>query len=74
MKRLFWSCVIISNIFWFSACSGKQVKSVLDDISRDTYENSMRQQRYKYGDDPSYERPPTYDQYQQRRKESLEKN
>ena len=73
MKQLFWSSVIISNLFWFSACSSKQVKSVLDDISRDTYENSMREQRLKNRDDPSYEVPPTYDQYQQRRKETLEK-
>ena len=69
MKQLFCNCIIISFIFWLSACSNKQIKSVLDDISRDTYEKNMKKQRTENIGDSSYEVPPTYDQYQQKRKE-----
>ena len=52
-------------------CSKKQMKSVLDDISRDTYENNLRRQRNENLGDPNYEKPPSYDQYQRERKEML---
>ena len=71
MKQLFWSCIIISLLFWAPACSKKQIKSVLDDISRDTYENNLREQRIENIGDPNYEEPPSYDQYQRERKETL---
>ena len=71
MKQLFWSCIIISLLFWAPACSEKQIKSVLDDISRDTYENNLREQRIENIGDPNYEEPPSYDQYQRERKETL---
>jgi len=43
----------------------------LDDISRDTYENNLREQRIENIGDPNYEEPPSYDQYQRERKETL---
>ncbi len=71
MKQLFWSFIIISLLFWAPSCSEKQIKSVLDDISRDTYENNLREQRIENIGDPNYEEPPSYDQYQRERKEAL---
>ena len=71
MKKLLLSCIIVSLIFWIPACSKKQIKSVLDDISRDTYENNLREQRNENIGDPNYEEPPSYDQYQRERKETL---
>jgi hypothetical protein len=56
------------------ACSKKQIKSVLDDIARDTYEKNLRKQRIENIEDPNYEDPPTYDQYQRERKELLPDN
>jgi hypothetical protein len=41
----------------------------LDDISRDTYEKNLRKQRIETIEDPNYEEPPSYDQYQRERKE-----
>jgi len=45
-----------------------QVIVVLDDITRDTYENNIRKQRIENIGDPDYEEPPTYDQYQKQKK------
>jgi len=42
---------------------------VLDDICRDTYEKNVRKQRIENSDDPAYEEPLTYDQYQKQRKD-----
>lgn len=69
MKRLFLCFIIIILIFWAPACSKKQIKSVVDDISRDTYKKNLRKQRVENIGDPSYEEPPSYDQYQMDRKE-----
>jgi len=71
LKRLLWSCIVISIIFWVPACSKKQIISIFDDISRDTYENNLRKQREENIGKPNYEEPPTYDQYQRERKELL---
>jgi hypothetical protein len=71
LKQLFWSCIFISFILLAPSCSKKQIKSVLDDISRDTYENNLRKQRIENMEDPSYEEPPSYDQYQRERKKIL---
>ena len=71
MKQLFWGCIIIILIFWAPACSKKQIKSVVDDISRDTYENNLRKQHIENLGDPSYEELPSYDQYQRERKDML---
>jgi hypothetical protein len=71
LKRLLLSCIIISLIFWVPACSKKQMKSVLDDISRDTYEKNMKKQRIENIGDLNYEEPPSYDQYQRERKGML---
>ena len=60
-------CSIIIILFFSSACSKKQVTGVLDDISRDTYEQRVREQRIENWGDPTYEEPPTYDQYQKER-------
>ena len=65
-KKLFCSLIII--LFCGSACSKEQVTGVLDDISRDTYENKAREQHIENLGDPTYEEPPTYDQYQRERK------
>jgi len=67
MKQLLvYSFIII--LFSGSACSKKEVTGVLDDISRDTYEKKAREQRIENLGDPTYEEPPTYDQYQRERK------
>lgn len=71
MKKLLWGCVIISFLFWAPACSKKQVKSVLNDISRDTYEKQLRKRRIENIGNPNYEEPPSYDQYQRERNELL---
>jgi len=47
------------------------MKSVLDDISRDTYEKNMKKQRIENIGDPNYEEPPSYDQYQRERRDML---
>ena len=72
MKQLFCACFIIIFIIWAPACSKKQIKSVVDDISRDTYENNLRKQRIEHLKDPSYEEQPSYDQYQREIKEILQ--
>jgi len=61
-------CLLIIILFCGSACSKQQVAGVLDDISRDTYENKAREQNIDNLEDPAYEAPPTYDQYQRERK------
>ena len=71
LKKLFRICIIISLALLAPACSKKHVNSVLDDISRDTYENNLRKQRIENIEDPNYEEPPSYDQYQRERKEML---
>jgi len=68
MEKLFLNCIIISLIFLLSACSNKQIKSVFDDISRDTYENNMRKQRNENIVETNHEEPLSYDQYQKKRK------
>lgn len=70
MKQLLW-CSIIISLFFNSACSKKQITTVLDDISRDTYEKNVREQRIENLGNPTYEEPPTYDQYQRERKELI---
>jgi len=72
LKQHFWICFITIILFYLApACSKKNIISVLYDISRDTYENSLRQQRNENIDNPNYEEPPSYDQYQTERKENL---
>jgi hypothetical protein len=71
LKKLLWSCLIISFLFWVPACSEKQIESVLDDISRDTYEKNLRKKRIENIEDPNYEEPLSYDQYQRERKDML---
>ena len=43
----------------------------LDDISRDTYEKNVKEQRIENSENPNYKEPPTYDQYQKKRKELI---
>ena len=43
----------------------------MDDIARDTYEKNLRKQCIENIEDPNYEDPPSYDQYQRERKEML---
>lgn len=50
-----------------SACTKKQVKAVLGDMCRDTYEKKAREQHIENLENPAYEDPPTYDQYQRQR-------
>jgi len=72
LKQLFLAGFIVIFIIWAPACSKKQIKSVLDDISRDTYENNLRKQRIENFGDPIYEEQLSYDQYQRERKEILQ--
>ena len=55
-------------------CSKSKIASVLDDIFRDTYENSVRRQRNENIRKPNYEEPLSYDQYQRERKELIPDN
>jgi len=71
MKQILFCSIIISLILCIPACSKRKIASVLDDISRDTYENNLRKQRIENFGDPTYEEPPTYDQYQRERKELI---
>jgi len=64
-------CLFILILFCGSACSKKQAVGVLDDIVRDTYEKKAREQRVENLGDPTYEVPPTYDQYQRERKKLI---
>ncbi len=65
MTRHFFNItLLIGLILLFSACSNSQVTSVLEDISRDTYEKKMQEQRFENREDPTYQPPPTYDRYQ----------
>lgn len=68
MKQILWFFIIISLFLCLDACSKSRVANVLDDISRDTYENNVKKQRIENLEDPAYEEPPTYDQYQRDRK------
>ncbi|MDY6857551.1 MAG: hypothetical protein SWO11_23180 [Thermodesulfobacteriota bacterium] len=72
MKQLFWACFISIFIICAPACSKKQINSVVEDISRDIYENNLKKQRIENLGDPSYEEQPSYDQYQRKRKEMLQ--
>lgn len=65
-QKIAWAIFIM--LFAGSACSKQQVTGVLDDISRDTYEKKAREQRIEHLGDPTYENPPTYDEYQRERK------
>ena len=69
MKQILWHAIIISLLLCLGACSKNRIANVLDDISRDTYENSVKRERIENSDDPAYEEPPSYDQYQRERKE-----
>lgn len=69
MRQILWCSILISLIVCLSACSKSRSANVLDDISRDTYENSVKRQRIENMGDPAYEEPSTYDQYQRERKE-----
>lgn len=69
MKRILWFSIIISLLLCLDACSKSRIANVLDDISRDTYENNVKRQRIENLENPAYEEPPTYDQYQKERKE-----
>jgi hypothetical protein len=46
----------------------------LDDISRDNYEKNLRKQRIENIEDPNYEDPPSYNQYQRERKKIIQDN
>jgi len=71
MRQFFRNGIALCCVLLLSACSTKQATSVLDDISRDTYEKHRRKQRMENIANPNYEAPPTYDQYQQERQEML---
>ena len=71
MKQALCSFMIISLTLCMPGCSKSKIASVLDDISRDTYENNLRKQRIKNIGKPNYEEPLTYDQYQRERKELI---
>lgn len=70
LKVILCCSVLLSSTLYISACSN--VKMILDDISRDTYESKVRKaQRIENLDDPTQigQESPTYDQYQRERKE-----
>ena len=68
---MFRCAIIISLMLCVSACSKNRIGMILDDISRDTYENNVRAQRRENLGNPTYKEPPTYDEYQKERKKSI---
>ena len=70
LKQILWYLIIIS-LFFASACSNSQMTAVMDDISRDTYEKNVREQRTENIGNPTYEEHQTYDQYQRERKKLI---
>jgi len=71
MRQFFRNGIALCCVLLFSACSTKQAASVLDDISRDTYDKNRKKQRMENIANPNYAAPPTYDQYQKERQETL---
>lgn len=71
-QKLLWP--IITILICGSACTKEQVTGVLDDIARDTYEKKAKEQRIEHLGDPTYEEPPTYDQYQREKKKVISKD
>lgn len=45
--------------------------AVMDDISRDTYEKNVREQRIENMGNPTYEEHQTYDHYQREREKLI---
>lgn len=74
MKQTLCCIMVISLVLCMLGCSKNEITSVLDDISRDTYENNLRKQRIENIGKPNYEEPPTYDQYQRERKIIIQDN
>ena len=72
LNTTLWCPIIISLLLGMSACSKSEMKSVLDDIARDTYEAN---ERNKYNENKERQiqtdEPLTYDQYQQEKKELI---
>ena len=67
IKTGVWIC-ICTLMLCNSACSKREVKSLLDDIARDTYERNAREQRNDNSENAVYEEPPGYDEYHRERK------
>ena len=63
--------ILISTMLCLLACS--KSKPILEDISRDLYENHRRSQHFENLNDSSKTGEPdlTYDQYQRERREML---
>ena len=74
MKQTLCCIMVISLVLCMLGCSKNEIKSVLDDISRDKYENKLRKQRNENIGKPNYEEPPAYDQYQRERKIIIQDN
>jgi len=74
IKQTLCCIMVISLVLCMLGCSKSEITSVLDDISRDTYENNLRKQRNENIGKPNYEEPPTYDQYQRERKKIIQDN
>jgi hypothetical protein len=74
MKQIFACSMVITLMLCMLGCSKNEIASVLDDISRDTYENNLRKQRNENKGKPNYEEPLTYGQYQRERKKLIQDN
>jgi hypothetical protein len=68
MKQKFWFLVIGCIVLCTASCTKREMVMILEDICRDTYEKSTCEKRIDNLDNPAYEKPPTYDQYQRERK------
>jgi len=66
--------MIIGLMLGMLGCSKSKTASVLDDIARDTYENSMRKQRIDDMGKPTYQEPLTYDQCKRERNNTNQKD
>ena len=71
MKQILRFIILISIILCLLACS--KSKPILEDISRDIYENHRKSEHFENLNDPSKMGEPdlTYDQYQRERREMV---
>ena len=72
LKAALWCCIILSLSLGLSACTKREMKSVLDDIARDTYEaNEKRIRSDNIENQLQIDGPLTYDQYERDRRKLL---
>ena len=67
MKRVPFQIGIGLVLFLLLSCTREQLVDVLDDAARDTYVQQAKKERRENLDNPSYQAPESYDEYQRNR-------